>query len=312
MFFSILIPAYKTRFLNKAIESVLAQTYSNFELIIVDDCSPENIPGVIANYHDSRIRFHRNIKNCGAINVVDNWNICLDYATGDYVICMGDDDMLLPNCLLNYCSLIGKYPNLSIYHAWTQIIDEEDNIVTFQEQRPEIESAISFLWHRWNRRNEQYIGDFLFRRADLIVSGGFYKLPMAWASDDISAFRAALTGGYVANTQDISFSYRVNSQTISSSGSQKVKVEATLLEKEWYSQVLSMIKPASYSDTVMFNDLTERMNVHFKERIYHLLQRDISASITNYFYWVSNRNRLGLSLLQITKQVVLNFVGKIQ
>ena len=86
MKFSITIPAYKQKYLSEAIESCLAQTYQEFEVIIVDDASPEYLKSVVDKFDDTRIRYYRNEKNCGALNVVDNWNICLSYATGDYVI----------------------------------------------------------------------------------------------------------------------------------------------------------------------------------------------------------------------------------
>ena len=117
--FSILIPAYKGRFLEMAISSVLCQSYDNWELVIVDDCSPENLKAIVERFEDSRIRYYRNERNFGAIDVVDNWNKCLDYAKGDYVICMGDDDMLCPNCLVEYLSLIEKYPGLDVFHGMT-------------------------------------------------------------------------------------------------------------------------------------------------------------------------------------------------
>ena len=72
--FTIAIPAYKSKFLGEAIESCLSQTYSNFEVVIVDDASPEDLKSVVDRFHDDRIRFYRNEKNCGAVDVVDNWN----------------------------------------------------------------------------------------------------------------------------------------------------------------------------------------------------------------------------------------------
>ena len=100
---------------------------------------------VVDQFHDSRIKYYRNEKNCGAINVVDNWNICLSYAIGDYVICMGDDDKLLPNCLEEYVKLIKKYPNIGLLHGWTEIIDEKSNPIRLTVHRCEFESAISLM-----------------------------------------------------------------------------------------------------------------------------------------------------------------------
>ena len=213
MKFSIVIPAYKAEFLEEAIESCLSQRYEDYEIIIVDDASPEHLDGIVARFVDARIRYYRNDVNCGALNVVDNWNICLSYCTGEYVICMGDDDRLLPNCLMEYATLIEKFPDLNVYHAWTEIIDENGNFVKLLEPRPVFESCMSLIWNRWNGRS-QFIGDFCFRVSDLREKGGFFKLPEACGSDDISVVRAAWLGG-IANTQSVCFEYRNSSRTIS-------------------------------------------------------------------------------------------------
>ena len=81
--FSITIPAYKDKYLKETIDSVLAQTYTHFEVVIVNDASPYDLDSIVSQYTDPRIRYFKNEKNCGARNVVDNWNICLSHATGD-------------------------------------------------------------------------------------------------------------------------------------------------------------------------------------------------------------------------------------
>ena len=60
MKFSIAIPAFKSAFLKECIDSVLNQTYKNFELIIVNDHSPEDIRGIIEQFADIRIRYYEN------------------------------------------------------------------------------------------------------------------------------------------------------------------------------------------------------------------------------------------------------------
>lgn len=217
MRFSILIPAFKSRFLKECVDSILAQTYNDFEVIIVDDASPEDLYSVVKLYGDARIHYHRNEVGFGASNVVGNWNRCLEYAQGDYIICMGDDDMLTPNALEEYDKLIGKYPGLGVYHGLTELIDEKGELVAMQESRPEFESVFSLIWHRWTTRCHQYIGDWCFDAEKLCRNGGFYYLPLAWGSDDISAVMAARESG-VANTNALCFLYRKNCQTISMGG----------------------------------------------------------------------------------------------
>lgn len=271
MKFSVTIPAYKAAYLKECIESILAQTYTDFELIIVNDASPEDLTSIIHSFDDSRIRYYINEKNCGAINVVDNWNKCLSYATGDYVICMGDDDKLLPICLEEYKKLIEHHPNLGVYHAWTQIIDENSNIVRIQEKRPEFESVYSMMWGRWSGRI-QFIGDFLFDRKILLRNGGFYKLPLAWASDDITAYIAAQNIG-IANMQVPGFQYRINSLTISNNGNAKIKLMAIKQEGEWYKQFL--MKKSQTLD-----DIDNTFRKMLLERLYNILNKKRVGTIT--------------------------------
>lgn len=232
MKFSITIPAYKQKYLYEAIESCLAQTYKDFELIIVDDASPEDLKSVVDRFQDSRIRYYRNEKNCGALHVVDNWNICLGYTKGDYVICMGDDDRLLPNCLEEYSKLIDKYPDLDIYHGMTEIIDENGNVTNMQEARPEREGMYSMISGRLRNSRLQYIGDWLFKRTALEQLNGYVNMPMAWGSDDLTAYTIAKNKG-VANTQIPVFQYRISSLTISNSGHyrEKSKVQFDVLNQ---------------------------------------------------------------------------------
>lgn len=247
MKFSVTIPSYKSRYLKEAVESVMSQTYEDWELIIVDDCSPEDLRGLLEPYlADSRVRYYRNASNCGAVDVVDNWNICLERCTGDYVVCMGDDDRLKSCCLQEYRNLIERFPGLGVYHARAEIIDENGCPVHLQEERPEWESALSLLWNRWDHREDQYIGDFCYDARMLKQEGGYYKLPLAWGSDDVTAVRAAEKKG-VANMSVPAFEYRRNRYTITSSCNARTKLEASLAACDWFESFIAHLDVSNVS-----------------------------------------------------------------
>lgn len=286
MKFSVTIPAYKAKYLKECIDSILSQTYSDFELIIVNDASPEDLDSIVNSYTDKRIQYFKNEKNCGAINVVDNWNKCLSYASGNYVICMGDDDKLCPNCLEEYAKLIERHPGLHIYHAWTEIIDENSNIIKMQEARPEKEGVYSMMWCRWLSR-VQFIGDYLFDRKQLLKNGGFYKIPLAWASDDISTYIAAQKTG-IANMQVPGFQYRVNSQTISKTGNVGIKLEAIIQEENWYKEFLtSKQTETDLPETTYRQMLIERLpRMIAKKRVYTIASDMANNGLYKIFiYW---------------------------
>lgn len=234
MRFSILVPAYKIDYLKKCIDSVLAQTYEDWELIVVNDASPYNIDSVLSEYNDKRIKYKKNDENYGLLRLVDNWNHCLEFATGEYVMCIGDDDELLPNCLSDYVSLIHKFPDRNVYHTRLMIIDELSEIIGIQEDRPETESVYSMIWHFMKGGRTQRIGDWLFNTAQLVKRGGFVNFPCAWGSDDLTAFSMAIDTG-VANLHTPGFLYRNHSQSISNNAKAGFdKMEAWLQIEAWY------------------------------------------------------------------------------
>lgn len=265
MKFSILVPAYKSTYFKECIDSIIAQSYADWELIILNDCSPENIEEILSNYHDVRIKYHKNAHNVGALNVVKNWNKCLSYATGEYVLCMGDDDKLKANCLEEYTRMINSYPNRKLYHAWTEIIDENSQVIALQEPRPIEESTYSLLYYRWHGR-KQFIGDFLFDTQYLKFNNGFYDMPMAWWSDDISACIAASKSG-VINSQIPLFQYRVNSRTLSNTGDAVIKIKASKLFHDWVEEFLKK-EAMSETDKILRNNLINELEDFFlKEKL---------------------------------------------
>ena len=94
---SVCIPTYnRPDFLRQAIESVLAQTFSDYELIISDNASEDSTTDLISSFKDRRIIYIRKEKNIGAI---DNFNSCLAAAKGEYITIFHDDDIMLPDNL---------------------------------------------------------------------------------------------------------------------------------------------------------------------------------------------------------------------
>lgn len=305
MLFSILIPAYKQRYLDECLESIISQTFQDFEVIVVDDCSPEEIGKLVLQYRDSRIKYYRNEHNCGAVDVVDNWNKCLEYASGDYVICMGDDDRLMPNCLEEYVHLITKYPGLGVYHGWTETIDEHSSFKDITAPRIEYESVYSLIWNRWNGRIQQFIGDFVFDRKKLIDKGGFYKLPLAWASDDITAVMMAEEHG-IANTSSIVFQYRVSSTTISSKGWYKTKMNAIREEKKWFKEFLKKeaVDDVDKKYKIAIENCFEQ---HFKKKYTIYITRDIKESRIRFLYWLRHCKAYNLGYSYIFYSLIMSY-----
>ena len=306
MKFSVAIPAYKPDYLADAIASVAHQSYGDWELVIVDDCSPADLRAIAEPWlEDGRVHYYRNSENFGAIDVVDNWNRCLEYCTGDYVICMGDDDRLLPDCLNDLAEAIGRYPGLGVYHIRTEMIDESNRTIKVLEERPENESSLEMMWHRWHDRSFQFIGDFCYSLPLLRRHGGFFKLPLAWCSDDISAYRAARGGsGFsdgVANTLRPGFQYRQNALTISSADYTEVKVKAMVEACGWFMQELDARTAGRYR---------KECRSFYLHEIRDSVKNDIGRHPRRLGFWLRRRGDCQLSVPDILYQCAKGLVRR--
>jgi glycosyltransferase involved in cell wall biosynthesis len=106
------VPCYKlAHYLRDSVESILAQEYGDFEILIMDDCSPDNTPAVAASLSDPRIRYVRNNPNLGHLR---NYNKGINLARGRYLWLLSADDRLRsPRALGNLVALLDASPNMT-------------------------------------------------------------------------------------------------------------------------------------------------------------------------------------------------------
>lgn len=105
---SICIPTYNgSQYIEKCIESCLAQSYRNIEIIVCDDCSSDSLINVLNPYlkKDCRITFYQNEKNLG---LVGNWNKCMNYASGEYIKWLFQDDWMDVNAIEEFVEIANK------------------------------------------------------------------------------------------------------------------------------------------------------------------------------------------------------------
>ena len=116
---SIIMPTYNCgRFIRESIDSVLAQTYTDWELIIVDDCSTDNTAEVVAAFHDPRIRYLLNDRNLGAALTR---NRALREAKGRYIAFLDSDDLWAPEKLERQIAFMQQHGYAFTYHEYTEI-----------------------------------------------------------------------------------------------------------------------------------------------------------------------------------------------
>ena len=120
---SVCIPSYnQARFIGAAVDSVLAQAYGDFELLVIDDCSTDGTREIVAGYaSDSRVRYIASPVNRG---MVENWNACLDEARGEYVkFLFGDDLFVSPDALGRMVAALDAEPHVSLVTTARVLVD---------------------------------------------------------------------------------------------------------------------------------------------------------------------------------------------
>ena len=126
---SVIVPTYnRADLLPRAIGSVLAQTYVDYEIIIVDDCSSDETPTTIGGFDDPRVRSLRHDRNRGQSAAI---NTGIEHASGEYIGFLDDDDEWLPGKLEGQVALLeSSPPNVGLVYGWMDRVDDSDGRVT--------------------------------------------------------------------------------------------------------------------------------------------------------------------------------------
>lgn len=131
---SVIMPSWNTsNFIAESIQSVIDQTYENWELIIVDDCSTDNTDEVVAKFTDKRIRYFKNEKNSGAAL---SRNRALRDARGEWIAFLDSDDLWNPDKLEHQINFMNEHGYTLSYTEYEKI-DEESKPLRIYVSGPE-------------------------------------------------------------------------------------------------------------------------------------------------------------------------------
>ena len=259
--FSFIIPAYKAKFLHLSIESILMQSYRDFELIIVNDASPENLKTIIEQYSDKRINYQENGTNIGGTDLVANWNHCIQFAKNDYIILATDDDMFEPDFLIKAVDLINKYPNINIIRSGVRKIDEQGRTLDIEFPLKEYMTGREFTLYYAKGGTISCISNYIFERKELLSIGGFISFPHAHYSDDATALTMSINGIACIPTNELNF--RVSNINLSNRNNQFLAIEqlhASEAYVTWFFKHMSIyeINPNDFFQRACYGGIKNR------------------------------------------------------
>ena len=260
---SFVLPAYKRRFLKEAIDSILAQTCRDFELVVVDDKSPEGLYEVIKEYpweasfdtlpdggrrwlvDGIPVRYYQNMENIGGRNLVAAWNNAMKYAVGEWCVLASDDDKYHPEYLQEMIILARKYPSVDLFHCRNCEIDAHGDLSTAEASRKEYESGIQMLYSSSVLRIHQRMADLMFRRTAYDAIKGFPDFPLAWYTDHAFAIKLAWERGASCSGR-VLFFFRASDENISGRDvGIDQKIEAGLLFFKWVERQIGSVDACS-------------------------------------------------------------------
>jgi glycosyltransferase involved in cell wall biosynthesis len=164
---SIVIASYNhDQFITIAIESLLNQSFQDFELIIVDDASGDNSVEVIKKFSDPRIKLISLLENKGVCNA---FNIGVFSARGKYVKIFASDDVALPSMLETQVSFLEKNTSYDAAFSGVQVIDEEGNLL--EKKTKKFERYFSSK----NRSREEWLNHFFTKGNCLAAPTAIFK-----------------------------------------------------------------------------------------------------------------------------------------
>lgn len=205
---SVLMPAYNSEpYIAQAIESILGQTYGDFEFIIINDGSTDGTADVVRQYHDKRIRFIDNKKNQGLIAVL---NQGLDLCRGEYVARMDSDDISLPTRFERQVAYMDANPDVGILGTAGQNFGA-NNDVSFS---PEIVDAIELL------KNVGFYHPSVFMRKSVLDKYNLRYDPNYYLVEDHELWARALRVTKLRNLPEVLIKYRVHAASVSNANSE--------------------------------------------------------------------------------------------
>ena len=206
---TVLMPVYnREKYLREAIDSILSQTFTDFEFLIVDDGSTDNSLEIINSYSDSRIRLIRNSANLG---ISKSLNIGLSESLGDYVARMDSDDISLPNRLQEQIEFLNQNPDITVLGSHMNFIDMHGQNLEHLNYLPSYSLSHQEIVYAMLYSIPFAHPSVIFKRLEVLKIGG-YRLLKEWESVSTEDYdlwlRVAARNYELANLSEFLMHYR--------------------------------------------------------------------------------------------------------
>jgi glycosyltransferase involved in cell wall biosynthesis len=180
--FSVVLPVRNGwPYVRECIESVLAQTYPYFDLIVLDNQSTDNTMPWLKTLNDHRLR---PFSSQAPLSIVESWARVKDVEKQEYMTLIGHDDTLDPDFLTAIKALIDRCPDGALYQTGARLINAEGKTIRSCKTVPERETAAQYLEARFKSKRDIFGTGFVMRSADYDRLGGIPPFEKLFFADD--------------------------------------------------------------------------------------------------------------------------------
>lgn len=199
---SVIMPVYNAeKYISWAVESILNQSFKNFELVVVDDCGNDNSMNILSRYKDSRIKIYHNTANRG---IAFSRNRAISESTGEYIAIMDDDDIALKDRLLHQSEFLDSNPVIDVVGGQSSIINEIGEVVQPPEMMQENYkmNKVMFLFY-----NSFHNSEVMFRKR-LVEQNNIIYADNMLGMEDFKFWIDCSANGFISNINEEVLRYR--------------------------------------------------------------------------------------------------------
>ncbi len=291
---SVLMPTYNVeKYIAEAIESILNQTFSDFELIILDDGSTDGSADIAKSFTDNRIVYHHNDVNLGLAN---NLNVGLRMARGKYIARMDGDDISLPERFQTQIDFLEAHPDIDLCSCGLQMFGTEDT-VWVREANPEAVKITMMFYSPVLHATSVW-------RRESFEKHNLYYDQNAFPAEDYELWSRAVFHCKLVNIPQVLYRYRIH-------GIQVTKTDDRALLKSKEIQIKYIINSMPFYSVVDAYDFIDNFIYNLGSSLTELdamkntMKKFISANKkTKYF----NDKRLSKRLVRYYQSKILDYL----
>ncbi|MCM1294201.1 MAG: glycosyltransferase family 2 protein [Muribaculaceae bacterium] len=287
---SVLMPAYNSaKYISVAIDSILNQTFTDFELIIINDGSTDNTAEIVHKYTDTRIKFIDNTQNQGLIAVL---NQGLDLCAGEYIARMDSDDISMPERLAKQVAYMDANPDVCVVGAWIQMFGDKNKQIKYPES---VKLFDLLIYGSQVAHPTSMLRTSVLRKNNIRYDSAYLH------AEDYGLWATLAKYGKIHNLQQVLLKYRYHKSSVSVLHHQTQMQNANLVRKNILKPLLS-----NQADADKIVSLTTELNQYFYLFGFIPLIRRKQYSITKTKYYLFGK--LPLVRVQNSKIYLFEFI----